>query len=159
MYSKEQTPNDQKKSTTQSPAKTAAKSADIATQQTHSATAIQRADLDPKMLSLEDALHLQRTIGNRAVGRLMTGVRPPTLQLGRERFIGPKKGIHLHIGRGVSKPHLQIGSDTYNLSKKGGEDYDKVLCQTALAALTPEVLKRPGAIDCRDELNAILSRL
>jgi hypothetical protein len=71
MYLKEQTPNDQKKSTTQSPAKTATKSVGVAAQSTQSATAIQRARLNPISLTAADVRQLQRTLGNRAVGRLL----------------------------------------------------------------------------------------
>ena len=71
MYSKEQMHSDQKKNTTQSPTKTAAKSVGVAAQSTQSAIAIQRARLDPISLTAADVRQLQRTLGNRAVGRLL----------------------------------------------------------------------------------------
>ncbi len=40
--------------------------------QTHPAAIIQRVQLDPSSLTRQDVLHLQSTIGNRAVGRLLT---------------------------------------------------------------------------------------
>jgi hypothetical protein len=41
----------------------------------NSTAIIQRARIDPKSLTSADVLQLQRTIGNRAVGRLLSGVR------------------------------------------------------------------------------------
>jgi hypothetical protein len=42
---------------------------------THPAALIQRAAADPRSLSYPEVLHLHRTIGNRAVGRLVSGCR------------------------------------------------------------------------------------
>jgi hypothetical protein len=48
----------------------------------HPATLIQRANLDPQALSPGDVLQLQRTIGNRAVTRLLAG--ETTIQRGKD---------------------------------------------------------------------------
>jgi len=45
------------------------------TQVSHPASIIQRARIDPKSLTTADVLQLQRTIGNRAVGRLLSEIR------------------------------------------------------------------------------------
>ncbi|MHC1757841.1 MAG: DUF4157 domain-containing protein [Methanosarcina sp.] len=44
----------------------------------HSASIIQRARINPKSLTSADVLQLQRTIGNRAVGRLLSEIRNPS---------------------------------------------------------------------------------
>lgn len=41
---------------------------------------IQRAKINPKSLTYADVMQLQRTIGNRAVGRLLSGIRSSTAQ-------------------------------------------------------------------------------
>jgi len=43
----------------------------LSAHQTHPVAIIQRAQLDPSSLTRQDVLHLQSTIGNRAVGRLL----------------------------------------------------------------------------------------
>jgi hypothetical protein len=52
----------------------------VAPQQTHQATIIQRARLAPSSLTASDVLHLQRTIGNRVVGRLSIQRQPAANQ-------------------------------------------------------------------------------
>ena len=44
----------------------------------HPASIIQRARINPKSLTAADVLQLQRTIGNRAVGRLLSEIRNPS---------------------------------------------------------------------------------
>jgi len=44
----------------------------------HPASIIQRARINPKSLTSADVLQLQRTIGNRAVGRLLSEIRNPS---------------------------------------------------------------------------------
>jgi hypothetical protein len=48
------------------------------TQVSHPASIIQRARINPKSLTAADVLQLQRTIGNRAVGRLLSEIRNPS---------------------------------------------------------------------------------
>jgi hypothetical protein len=91
MYSKEQMHSDQKKNTTQSPTKTAAKSVGVAAQSTQSAIAIQRARLDPISLTAADVRQLQRTLGNRAVGRLLA-------QTAQHHDVVP--GGHIQVSQG-----------------------------------------------------------
>lgn len=72
MSSKEQTHRNDKTSSKQGGPKPATEHSDIvAQQQTHPATIIQRARLDPSSLIASDVRYLQRTLGNNAVGRLL----------------------------------------------------------------------------------------
>jgi len=67
QHSKNQEPSSQRRS--------------ILTNQTHvsnPAAIIQRSRIDPKFLTSADVLQLQRTIGNRAVGRLLSEIRKPS---------------------------------------------------------------------------------
>lgn len=56
----------------QQPHQPSAKSSGLAEQQTHPATLIQRASVEPKSLTPQDVLQLQRMIGNHATSRLLT---------------------------------------------------------------------------------------
>ena len=91
MRSKEQTHNsDNAVSKQRLPQSTTQSLGTLARQQTHPATLVQRAQLDPRSLTPGDVLQLQRTIGNQAVGRLLAGTKdhpvPPiqaTLTIGQ----------------------------------------------------------------------------
>ncbi len=68
--------NDKKTISKQEPRKLATKDSDIhSRQQSHPASLIQRSRLDLGSLAARDILQLQRTIGNRAVGRILAGTR------------------------------------------------------------------------------------
>jgi len=69
MSSKEQMPKTDKASSAQRLPKSASKSP--ARQQSHPATIIQRAEMDPSTLTQADIIQLQRTIGNQAVTKLL----------------------------------------------------------------------------------------
>lgn len=74
MSTKKQMHNNEIRSSKQrSPKPTAKKLYQLTQQQIHPATIIQRSRLDPKSLTPQDVLQLQRTIGNQAVGRLFAG--------------------------------------------------------------------------------------
>lgn len=77
MSSKEQTHNHDKASSKQQPLKLTTENLHILVeQQTHLTPIIQRAKLDPNLLTSQDLLQLQRTIGNKATGSLLSVVQP-----------------------------------------------------------------------------------
>jgi hypothetical protein len=82
MTSKPQSRTDKKETAPQRPPHTTSKAAADTTRQAHPSAAIQRAVVSPSLaLSPDDLLTLQQTIGNRAVGRLMTTTAPsPVMQ-------------------------------------------------------------------------------
>src|SRR6185436_7445673 len=55
----------------------ASQSSDVLPHQTDPALSIQRTSRDPKSLTPARVLQLQGTLGNRAVGRILSGTRPP----------------------------------------------------------------------------------
>jgi hypothetical protein len=71
MSSKERTPVNKKAKSNQGGLALATQSRNIPAQQIHPATIIQKARLDPRLLTPGDVLQLQRTMGNQAVGRLL----------------------------------------------------------------------------------------
>lgn len=75
------------------------------------ATIIQRARINPKSLTSADVLQLQRTIGNRAVGRLLSEIRnPSTVQQGTiQRQEIPEEEEPLQ-GKFESKPKEECSS-------------------------------------------------
>lgn len=85
MYSKEQTDSKDKGNTKHRSLYPATeKLAIVAQPQTHPATIIQRAKLDPSSLTPRDVLQLQRSIGNQAVGRLLA-------QAAKYQLVAPKE--------------------------------------------------------------------
>ncbi len=82
MSSKEQKHGNEKVNSKQRSPKPTTENLDIlAKQQTHPATLIQRAKFDPRSLTPRDVVQLQHTLGNQAVGKLLSGVRPrPVIQ-------------------------------------------------------------------------------
>jgi hypothetical protein len=82
MPSKEQAHSNDKAVSKRPSPKPATENLDmLAQQQSHPAAIIQRATLDPGSLTPRDVLRLQHTVGNRAVGRLLAGIRSrPAIQ-------------------------------------------------------------------------------
>lgn len=88
MSSKERAHSNDKASLKQRSSKPTTKNLGIlAQQQTHPATLIQRAELDPSLLTPRDVLQLQRTFGNRAVGKLLS-------ETGQRQLVQPKLRVN-----------------------------------------------------------------
>jgi len=82
----------------------------------HPATLIQRARLDPGSLTPREVLHLQRTIGNRAVGQLLAQAAPEQAGLKKENRTGLPDTLKAGIERlsGVSMDDVTVH---YNSAK------------------------------------------
>jgi hypothetical protein len=74
-----------------------------ARQQTHPITLIKQADLDPGSLTPRDVIHLQRTIGNQAVGRLLA----QTQKKENNTAASDKAGIARTVGSGQMSGTIQ----------------------------------------------------
>jgi hypothetical protein len=72
---------------------------------------IQRARLDPKSLTPKEVLYLQRTIGNRAVNRLLAG--KDQKQPGAGRVIQRRIGFEVETGIPLTKKKVDKGKTTY----------------------------------------------
>lgn len=77
MYTRERTAGDHKGIVGQRPLKVAARSMDGTVQQLNVADAVQRARLDPGSLTANDARQIQRTLGNRATGKIVSRTAQP----------------------------------------------------------------------------------
>lgn len=73
MSSKEQARGIEKANSKQRPPKTTTGNLNILAEQSHPAAVIQRAERDPGSLTPSDVWHLQRAIGNQAVGLILAG--------------------------------------------------------------------------------------
>lgn len=112
MFSKEQTHSNNQESAKQKPPKPPNKNLDILTrQQTHLATTIQRARLNPKSMIPGDVLQLQCIIGNRAVGRLLAGtLEAPNFQRKAVQF---KDELNKENRTGLPN-YLKAGIESYS---------------------------------------------
>lgn len=115
MPSKEQPYSNDKISSKQRSPKPTTGNLNVARQQTHPATLIQRAKLDPRSLTPRDVLQLQRTIGNQAVGRLLLDTVQRQENFGRRKVEAKGKVEVSGEAVGVSGKNMSIHRQ--NLSK------------------------------------------
>lgn len=99
------------------------------TQQTHPVSIIQRAQAAPESLSAADVLQLQRTIGNQAVGQLMSeiGRLPPTNQQAPVQLQAPEEEEELMQGKFEAIQRQEPEEEEELLQGKFTSDY--IQCQ------------------------------
>lgn len=106
MSSKEQSHSNDKTNSKQEVARGTTENIDVlAQQQTSSNLSVQRAKIAPQSLTPRDVLHLQRKIGNRATGRLLTGTKPGEQS---KPNINPAGDQYQHVTEEVAQPTLNL---------------------------------------------------
>lgn len=115
MPSKQPTRKNTKKTSKQQSPKPSAKN--LIQQQNHPAAIIQRTRLDPSLLTTDEVRHLQRALGNQAVGRLLTprAQRQPTKNEGARTRL-PEEAWHniVRQQQGQVKPDAALGKTQIN---------------------------------------------
>ena len=79
----------------------------------HSTSSVQHARIDPRSLSRQDVLHLQRTIGNRAVTRLLGKAKTP--QIPKPMAVEPDRTPDVQSQRVAQPIHLARSAPTQAL--------------------------------------------
>lgn len=152
MLSKGETHSNEKTALKKQSPQPTAQNLDTLTQQQHSSVIIQRAMLNPNSLSTGDMLQLQRTIGNRAVQRILTQIAKPQPEfrttsphsIQTKLTVGPVGDIYEQEADRVAKQVMSISANPPQpVLRQTEEEQEKIQMMQTTGSIPPLTQRAP----------------